>query len=315
MLTCYGHGPSNATASARAPTDDACLWFDLLDPDAAEQRRVEQAIGVALPTRERIGSVELSVRAAVDGDALRLNVPHFSHDAKGPPTPLGLILTPTHLVTLRYAQAPEFARAAQTLDKACAPASGVDAFAALVETEVGCVADRLENIAADVGAFSARLFGPRQRRTGPLRALLGEVGLAESRLAHARLLATGFLRIVMFAHDSGVTWIGKSHLARLKTAQKDLELLSELDSQLTDKLQFLLDAALGFISIEQNDVMKVFTVASVAAIPPVILVGVWGMNFQYMPELHGHYSYPIALGVIVTSILVPMLWFKRRGWF
>ena len=90
--------------------------------------------------------------------------------------------------------------------------------------------------------------------------------------------------------------------------------VAQLDTQLTDKLQFLLDAALGFINIEQNDVMKVFTVASVAAIPPVILAGVWGMNFQNMPELHLPYGYALALAAIALSIAIPLFWFKRRGW-
>lgn len=315
MLNCYGRNPDSAAAAADGEVSAACIWFDLLDPSDDEKRRVERAVGLALPDRERIGGVELSQRAAIDGDALRLNVPYYTHDDDVPPTAVGLILTPTHLVSLRYADAQAFALAAEKLSTQAISPSSADAFATLIETTVGRVADRLENIAADVGVLSTRLFEQRRLRTRALRATLGEVGRAESRLARARLTASGLLRIVMFALDSGLAWIEKTHMARLRAAQKDLEILCELDAQLTDKLQFLLDAALGFINIEQNDVMKVFTVASVAAIPPVILVGVWGMNFQHMPELHWRYSYPAALAVIATSIIVPMLWFKRRGWF
>lgn len=313
MLNCYGRNRDPAAPGGELPAD--CVWFDLRDPSDDEKRRVERAIGLALPDRERIGGVELSRRAAIDGDALRLNVPYYTHDDNVPPTAVGLIITPTHLVSLRYADAHAFALAAEKLRVAAAPESSANAFTTLIETMVGRVADRLENIAADVGVLSTRLFEQHGLRTRALRAMLGEVGRAESHLARARLTATGLLRIVMFARDSGLAWIGKTHMARLAAAQKDLEVLCELDAQLTDKLQFLLDAALGFINIEQNDVMKVFTVASVAAIPPVILAGIWGMNFSRMPELHWHYSYPVALAVILASILVPVLWFKRRGWF
>jgi magnesium transporter len=173
----------------------------------------------------------------------------------------------------------------------------------------------MEDTAAEVGHLSTRLFGEhRRKKDGALRTILGEVGRAEARLTRARLASTGLLRIVMFAHDNPPEWIAKAELPRLRSAQKDLEMLGELDTQLTDKLQFLLDAALGFISIDQNDVMKVFTVASVAAIPPVILAGIWGMNFQHMPELSLAHGYPLALGVIALSIIVPLLWFRRRGW-
>lgn len=314
MLNCHGRTPAGAEAKDGKQLD-GCVWLDLLDPTTDEKQRVENEIGLALPDRKQIKGFELSQRAAIDGDALRLNVPNYCHDDDLPPTALGLIVTPKHLVSLHYADPKTFEFNADELRSVGESDGSASAFATLTEIIVGRVADRLENIAADVGSLSARLFQRQGLRTRALRSILGDVGRSENRLAHARLTATGLLRIVMFAHDSGLPWIDKAHIARLKTAQKDLEVLCELDAQMTDKLQFLLDAALGFISIEQNDVMKIFTVASVAAIPPVILAGIWGMNFQHMPELHWRFGYPIALAVIVVSILVPMLWFKRRGWF
>jgi len=309
MLTLHGH---RAAADGAAP-DDAALWFDLFDPGTDERTRVERATGLALPDRERISGIELSRRVLLDGDSLRLNVPYFTGDEGRAPTPLGLVLAPDRLVSLRYAESTAFATAGDKL-RAQPKASGAVAFAILLESIVGDIADHIEDVAANVGRMSTRLFAETRRRDTALRALLGEIGRVEARLTRARLSSTGLLRIVMFAHESGVEWIPKSEMARLHAVQKDLEVLCELDTQLTDKLQFLLDAALGFISIEQNDVMKVFTVASVAAIPPVILAGIWGMNFQHMPELHPAYAYPLALAAIALSILVPLAWFKRRGW-
>ena len=79
-------------------------------------------------------------------------------------------------------------------------------------------------------------------------------------------------------------------------------------------MQFLLDATLGFINIEQNEIVKTLTIASVAGIPPVLVAGIYGMNFRIMPELGWRFGYPIAIGAIVVSTLIPILWFKRRGW-
>jgi len=83
---------------------------------------------------------------------------------------------------------------------------------------------------------------------------------------------------------------------------------------LTNKVQFLLDATLGFISISQNNIMKVFTITSVAGIPPVLLAGIWGMNFKHIPELDWEFGYPLALLLIVLSATIPVYWFRRKGW-
>lgn len=313
MLTCHGN---RSAKDAPAASDEAlreAVWIDLLDPSDEERRRVEHALSTTLPDRDGIAGVELSRRIVRDGDSLRLSVPYFTNGDDAEPTPLGLMLTPQRLVSLRYTRSAAFDQAAERLDKTSAPSASI-AFATVAEAIVGHIADHLEDIAAEVGKLSTRLFGERRRHDGALRAVLGEVGRVEARLTRARLTSTGLLRIVMFAHESGLDWIAKPETTRLHSAQKDLEVLCELDTQLTDKLQFLLDAALGFISIEQNDVMKVFTVASVAAIPPVILAGIWGMNFQRMPELHLSYGYPLALAAIALSIAVPLVWFRRRGW-
>lgn len=79
-------------------------------------------------------------------------------------------------------------------------------------------------------------------------------------------------------------------------------------------MQLLLDAATGFISIEQNEVVKVLTVVSVAGVPPVLIAGVYGMNFQHMPELAWRWGYPYAIAAMVASTVLPVLWFKWRDW-
>jgi magnesium transporter len=91
--------------------------------------------------------------------------------------------------------------------------------------------------------------------------------------------------------------------------------LNDYESQLSNKVQFLLDAILGFISIQQNDLFKVLTIVSVVGIPPMLVAGIYGMNFKFMPELNWAWGYPLAIAMVALSALIPLLWFKWRGWF
>ncbi|HEY0231993.1 MAG TPA: CorA family divalent cation transporter [Dokdonella sp.] len=313
MLSCQGIDGNTLTPAADGELPPGCVWFDLKDPSEDETRRVERATALELPSQEQIRAVEMSSRVRFEDGALYLNVPYFAHDGDQPPTPVGLIVTPKTLVSIRYAESAAFGIAAAALH-AAKERSGASAFTALVGAIVGQIADHMEAITAKTGALSLRILGDQKHTTKMLRATLSEVGYLESHLTRTRLTMTGLLRIIVFTHESAPEWIAKPEAARLKLAHKDLDVLCELDAQLTDKLQFLLDAVLGFISIDQNDVMKIFTVASVASIPPIILVGIWGMNFVNMPELKWPHGYPMALTAIALSVIIPVLWFKRRGW-
>lgn len=90
---------------------------------------------------------------------------------------------------------------------------------------------------------------------------------------------------------------------------------SDYETRLIDKVQLLLGAVLGFINIRRNELFKIPTIVSVVGVPPTILVGVWGMNFKHMPELDWTFGYPLAWLAIIASGVLPLIWFKRRGWF
>lgn len=311
MLTCHG---ADGEAHSRDAGLDTCLWFDLCNPSADEIERVEQVIHLRLPTRERIREIEMSSRVRLDGDVLHLNIPFFAQTEDHPPTPLGLIVAPEHLVSIRYGESPAFDLAAESLRAMKSPRDGATMLLALVQALVGQIADHMEADSAATGALSARIFGGPKHSTRTLTALLTDIGRLESGLTRSHQTVAGLARIVGFAQENAPSWLGKPQLVQLKLVHKDLVALGELGGQLTEKLQFLLDAALGFINIEQNDVIKFLTVASVVTLPPMILAGIWGMNFVDMPELKLPYGYPLALTVIALSVVLPLLWFKRRGW-
>jgi magnesium transporter len=110
-------------------------------------------------------------------------------------------------------------------------------------------------------------------------------------------------------------WLLPDEKVRLNTAQQDLVSLVDFEAHLSGKTQFLLDAILGFMTTEQNEIFKVLTIVSVVGIPPTLIAGLYGMNFHDMPELSWRWGYPYGLALIGLSTLLPILWFKRRGWW
>src|ERR1019366_4657282 len=95
----------------------------------------------------------------------------------------------------------------------------------------------------------------------------------------------------------------------------DVQSLSSHENRLSDKIQFLLDASLGLINVEQNDIFKVLTIVSVIGIPPTLIASMYGMNFKTIPEYDWSYGYPYVLALILLSALLPLLWFKWRRWW
>ncbi|HEY3778980.1 MAG TPA: magnesium transporter CorA family protein [Rhizomicrobium sp.] len=315
MLTTYPAGSS----------PDRAAWIDLLDPGEEERAKASAACGFEIPSRNALEEIEASSRLRVRGDVLILSMPIASKSGgfgEGMPTPLGFVLTPKLLVTVRYAELHAIKPALDHLGHDARPTS-VDMFALLVEAMVDYAADLLEQIAASLNDISRRVFRrtPQASRRSiarsnrALKAALLEIGEAGNRLSHIRDSILGLQRIAPFARDNGKAWIAEPVQARLKTVSQDLQSLADFEVHLTDKVQFLLDAILGFINTEQNDIFKVLTIVSVVGIPPTLIASVYGMNFDTIHEYHWHYGYEWGLFLIVLSALLPTAWFKWRGWW
>ena len=303
------HHPGRSGPSSEA----GAVWLDLIEPTSDEIQQVELACALVLPSREELGSLELSSRIDVVDGALRLSVPYFSHGDATTQSPVGFLLLPQRVITIRYAVSPAFELAAARVSDA-QRLSPAEALLTIIEAIVATNADRLEHVSSETGQLSLRIFGRARERGDTLRQALAELGHLEGRLTRMRQSATGLQRLMLFLRDCHGHGMDRPLHLRAEAIGKDLEVLAEFDSQLTDKLQFLLDAVLGFINIEQNEVIKILTIASVVSIPPMVLAGIWGMNFQSMPELHWPYGYALALGVITLSALLPLAWLRRRGW-
>ena len=152
------------------------------------------------------------------------------------------------------------------------------------------------------------------RETRRLRDLMIRIGRSNEEMVKVRHAFLAIGRIAGYMLDRCQPRISDGLRERLETVRRDIDSLDEFETSLTSRVSMLLDAANAFISIEQNDVVKVLTVASVAGVPPVLIAGVYGMNFKYMPELDWHLGYPMAVALMVVTTLLPIAWFKWRDW-
>jgi magnesium transporter len=330
MLTAYPaaaptlpSAPSGGGKGGGAHPQRKVSWIDLVDPTKEERDSVETKYGLELPSREELSEVESSSRIAEANGVLFLSIPIVSHAhaVEEAPSPVGFVLSKDVLVTIRYTQLRSFDTVAAKFSKNDARGSSLDAFAALVDEMVDLSADSLEGIAAELDGVSRSVFlRSRTRRrhvtrsNDALRRTLMEVGNAGERLSRIRGSLLGLQRIVPFVSEPERDWISSDVRSRLKVAQGDLLSLTDYETHLSDKVQFLLDAVLGFINTKQNDIFTVLTIVSVVGIPPTLVASIYGMNFKNMPELDWAWGYQFGLALIVLSTILPILWFKWRGW-
>jgi magnesium transporter len=235
---------------------------------------------------------------------------------------VGFVLSPDRLVTLRFAESRSFDAYAEQFPRGETPHhASSHVFVGLLEAIVDRQADALELVRADLEAISHRIFRMGARKDGyskdeddALRQTLGRLGHIGDTISHIRDTQVAAARIVPYVELTAAEWLPKDIRTRLRTLRRDIASVSDFDTHLNDKLQFMLDATLGFINIAQNNLIKVMTIASVAGIPPVLIAGIYGMNFEHMPELHWPWGYTFGLGMIAVSALLPLLVFRWRKW-
>jgi magnesium transporter len=301
------------------------IWVDLYAPTPEEIEFVEHACNVGVPSRADLDEIESSSRVYTERQALYLSIPIVFQVESGDMilTPIGFILTRSHLVTIRFEALKSFETFALQIGKpdAVAPHS-LGAFISLMEAIVDRAADILEGVATELRFISKRVFRNESgKRTKPLRenvdmrVMLRRLGRAGELAGDLRDSLLGMGRIIPYVMNATSDWTQTQSQASLKTLAKDVSSLDDYETHLTTKVQLLLDATLGLVNIEQNNIFRVLTIVSVVGIPPTLIASMYGMNFHFMPELAWSWGYSFGLALIVMSGLIPVAWFKWRGWF
>jgi magnesium transporter len=296
--------------------DAGAVWIDLLDPTDGEEKAVERAFGFEVPTREEMTEIEDSSRLYAEDGAvvMTVNLPVGTETEEPELAPVTFILVGGRLVTLRYHEPrafKTFPQRAERLDLGCS--DGLSVLLSLLEVVVDRLADILETIGREVDRLSRAVFRPTG--AADYQAVLRGLGRQGDLVRYASDSLVSLERLYVFVTATAAGGPGgKEGKARLKTLGRDTRFLSEHAGSLSAKLNFLLDATLGMISIQQNNIIKIFSVAAVVFLPPTLIASIYGMNFEVMPELHWLAGYPFALGLMVLSAVLSYWFFKSRGW-
>ncbi|MCS0494832.1 magnesium transporter CorA family protein [Ancylobacter mangrovi] len=297
------------------------IWIDLFRPTGDEDRRVEALLGVSIPTREEMAEIEPSSRLRVENGARYMTGAIVCNSESEHPTlsVVTFILAGGRLATVRYDESKPFSLIVSRLDRGCPSGLGGNALLLLMlDTVIDRAADIIERLADELDQLSRSVFGDNGTKgagSDRFRGLMGMIGRRADLGSKVRESLVSIGRLVIFlANESEVERFSKDQRAMLKSMQRDVTSLNDHVSFLGNKVTFLLDATLGMVGIEQNNIIKIFAVLSVVLMPPTLIASVYGMNFRYMPELADRWGYPIALLAMLAAAIVPYLFFKWRRW-
>jgi magnesium transporter len=310
--------PSDLSLKRLATTDlaalpDHAVWIDLFNPTVEEDHAVERLAGIAVPTREDMQEIEISSRLYVENGAryMTATLMCFSETENPRTTAVTFILSGHRLVTVRYDAPKPFMLVENKLARSCPPGmTGEMVLMELLDAVIDRNADILERAGADMDSISHDIFEPNgaartghARRYSDILIAIGRKGDLTSKVRES-LVSVGRVVTFVAAAIDGVKW-SKDMREQLKTMQRDVASLTDHASYLSNKITFVLDAMLGVVNLEQNNIIKLFSVMAVVLMPPTLIASIYGMNFKVMPELEWQHGYPIALLMMVFAAVLP----------
>ena len=323
MLRCFGPDctpcPLDA-AAARIPP--GAVWIDLFEPTEAEERLAEQLLGTNIPTRDEMVEIEPSSRLFERKGVIfmTMSVLHGIQENAPSSDAVAFILSENHLVTLRYIDPKPFVVFAEHVY--AEPDLATDALSALLrllDAIVDRLADEIEDAGRAMDKVSAQVF--RRRHAGAdrlstvrLEALIMRIGEFQRLLSRLRETSVSTMRLLTFLDSVDRVRNDPARHHHAESLIADAAALNDQSDFLGNNLTFLLDASLGLIAVEQNIVMKLFSVFAVIFMPPTLIAGIYGMNFVHLPELKWLNGYPFALTLMLASAVIPFLIARRKGW-
>jgi magnesium transporter len=325
MMTAYRSNGEPVPLSPKAPLTALAgdiVWLDLNQPSREEEDYAEHLTHIDVPTRDDLRDIEPSSRLYADDNAIYLTASILCRADSATPvlTDVAFVLTPSCLVTVRYDDPKSFKLFTAALCKLSGGATSARlTLARLLETIADRTAEILENAETRGDALLVRIFGesgskPGRREPKALENLLNEIGAHHRLVSKARGSLASLARVLTFLQAVEAVRQDREVKDLVKSIARDIQSLSEHATFLSSNITFLLDASLGLINVEQNAIIKIFSIASVVFLPPTLVASIYGMNFKYMPELEWISGYPSSLILMAISAIVPFLFFRWKGW-
>mgnify|MGYP000005147897 CR=1 FL=1 len=323
MITMYcadGSARPLAPGEHLGSCPEDAVWFDLHFPEREEELAVEKLLGIAVPTRDELKDIEPSSRLYSENEAIYMTASVLWRADSGQPelTDVGFVLAHGRLVTIRYSE-PKAINLFIGAFARCAggPWTGTMTLMRMLETISDRSAEVLEFAERKVDEISQQVFPltakGRSRGQFP-QTILFEIGQEQRLVAKTRDSLSSLYRLLTFFYAVRPVQADGDIKELCRTVTRDVQSLSEHASFVSGNVTFLLDASLGFINLEQNAIIKIFSIASVVFLPPTLAASIYGMNFKIMPELEWAYGYPFALVLMVISAVVPFVFFRWKGW-
>lgn len=296
------------------------IWIDLLCPTRQEELQVESYLSLEIPTREEMREIELSSRLYKNKDSLFMTASIIAQAETSAPKhdAITFIYTGEQLITIRYIEPQAFKLFISQLHKFnFTHNNAATLLIELLEATIDRLADILEIVGHNLEEFSKKIFRPEpgnRAKQIDYQYLIEQIGANADLNTNARESLLTLSRLIPFFSQSASSQINQNGEIRLATLSQDIHSLSDHANFISSKVNFLLDATLGMINIEQNAIIKIFSVAAVIFLPPTLIASIYGMNFHFMPELNYRGGYFIALGLMLVSAYLPYKFFKRKKW-
>ena len=302
------------------PIPASAIWIDLVEPTGGEDRKVQDFVGVPVPTKSDPDFTEPPEAHYSEGGVRYLHALFISEPEDTPDvTGVTFVMAPTALVTVRYDPVETFDLFSQKLCRAPGPALFPDAVAVgLINTSLNRSARALSTAGESLDRIASSVFGAKGDQASRNRIYsetLMALGREDEKISNLRESLVSVERLLLFLMSEGRPEHGAKPVREAtKTALRDLQSLEEDASFKAQKVQFLLDATLGLINLAQNDIIKLFSVLAVIFMPPTVIASVYGMNFKVMPELEWRYGYPLAIALMICAAIGPYLFFRWKRW-
>lgn len=297
------------------------LWIDLNDPSPEERQAVNNALGLDLPTRADMEEIEVSSRLYAENGALYMTALVLANS--GTESPVAGVVTfaliRNTLITIRYTEPQPFRTFEARCRRGTVPATKAEnVLLDLLDVIIDRLADIQERASIEIEHISRDIFDP-DNATHPITSrefqeVLRALGRKHDLAGKIRECLLTLSRMLAFLQQAMDNSSNHDVLPHVKTLTRDVSSLQDHLGYLTSRLSYLLDATLGLINIDQNNIIKIMSVAAMVFLPPTLFASIWGMNFHHMPELDSVWAYPLAWLVMIVSAVVPYIWFKRKGW-
>lgn len=286
-------------------------WIDAQEPDEAERAVLESLLHTDVPESDDVEEIEASARCFIDNAGVHLHSLFLTHaEGRHRTVSVACILQRSRLITVRDDDIADFRllrmRARRGQIEARSPA---ELLITLFEQKMENHADAIEDIHHELESVSHTVL---EVEGSALEDAIGSLARLED--------SNGKIRLCLMDSQRNLSFLLRSLLGSPEQAEtlrevlRDVEALSSHTTFLFEKINFLMASTQGFISINQNKIIKIFSIAAVVFLPPTLVASIYGMNFARMPELQWPFGYPLALGLMVAAGIAPYLYFKKKGW-